>query len=38
MRPGETSIYEFLEKNLENANLTYKGETNFYVKQQPHYK
>ena len=35
-RLDETSISEFLRKNLENANLT-KITIN-YVKQQPYYK
>ena len=35
-RLDETSIPEFLRKNLENANLT-KITIN-YVKQQPYYK
>ena len=38
-RPDETSVYEFLNKNLENANLK-KITINErkHVRKQPHYK
>ena len=38
-QPDETSTYKFLNKNLKNDNKdNFKGETNFYVQKQPHYK
>ena len=40
-RPDATSIYEFLNKNLENAKLTktiIDERLTFMSKKQPHYK
>ena len=37
-RPDEPSIYKFLDKNLENVNLTKITIMRDCVKQQSHYK